>query len=602
MPNRVSSKVSWQDKLKPGRSRVPAEGEVLFELCLLSGKPCAIAAQMLYDAGEFEQLVQLRLDPFFAEWNGYSAQEFFLANQSVQLFSKYADFPVSVDPEQRAFDKWLECEERCRQTNSLFRLRWEGKQAFPPSIERVISRARLKIKRILGEFSQEDLRKVREKCHFGPGADLSTKGSNTSWYSKFSTPGTVTPDCAQLIAELFGSEFSIPTRPEGWVDNEDTEWTTDCSSICDIVERAELVSTSRLAFVPKKALIHRPITVPPRWNIFVQLGIGEVIAGRLETFGIDIRDQTRNQRLASLCHRLMLATLDMTSASDLNAVNAVIDLMSEADPYWLELILATREPYTTYTDRKTGKEQTFRLEKVSSMGNGYTFPLETLLFFSLAWSASEECGLFNKDHVSVYGDDIIVPSQVAELLIQVFASLGHSVNTEKSFVNGGFYESCGQDYFQGKNVRPIFIKKKVDTVQEAFKLSNQLAVLAGRFIGIPGFAYGKIWNIRHLVIRRIPRSHRLFGPTDAGDGVIHETFDVALPTLRQPNKNHGWSGYVCRAFKVKPKPFMGWSYQGHLFSKLSGITDMGNRVVKRDSVVSRRGDVYFLRYTDTLPI
>jgi len=74
------------------------------------------------------------------------------------------------------------------------------------------------------------------------------------------------------------------------------------------------------------------------------------------------------------------------------------------------------------------------------MGNGFTFPLETLIFWALTRAV---CG--STATVSAYGDDIICPSDRAEDVIAVLTEVGFSVNLEKSFWNGPFRESCGSD-------------------------------------------------------------------------------------------------------------------------------------------------------------
>jgi len=565
---------------------------------------------MLYEAGEFEQLARLRLDPFFAEWSSYSHQEFLLATQAVSFFRKYSGFKTGVDLEGVALDKWRQAELVCAKTNATFRDRWSGKQAFPPDVEHVISTARRKITRILGEVTSSDLVFLKNACHFGPGADTDGRARNSSRFHKFSQPGSVTPACADFLDDLFGSQFegadlSAP-RPEL------TE--QDPSKLCDLWNDAQRVATSRLAFVPKTALTDRPICIEPRWNIFVQLGIGELMSKRLRRYGVDIRDQTRNQRLAELAVSHGLATIDLSSASDSVSTNLVIDLLADADPFWLDALLKTRCTHTAVKARG-GSLQSYRLEKVSSMGNGYTFPLETLIFFSLAWAASEVLGLDNcriRDSVSSYGDDIIVPQEVATLLVETLSACGFSVNTEKSYVAGVFFESCGKDYYYGKDARPIFLTEAVDTVPQAFVLCNQLAVLANRLIGVPGFAYGKVWALRNLVIRRIPSHLRCFGPPEAGDGVIHTSFDRALPSLNRSPKR-GYGGFLVKCLQPLPVPVLDRNgrpllfqkekdFLPHLYSKLSGICGTGNRVFLRDSVSYGLSDVYVLSYTDVLPI
>lgn len=99
------------------------------------------------------------------------------------------------------------------------------------------------------------------------------------------------------------------------------------------------------------------------------------------------------------------------------------------------------------------------------MGNACTFPVETLIFLSVALSAVlTQRGLRPTPknikslagQVAVFGDDIIVPVDCRELVVDALEVLDFKVNTHKSFWNGNFRESCGVDAFQGCNVTPAY--------------------------------------------------------------------------------------------------------------------------------------------------
>jgi hypothetical protein len=95
------------------------------------------------------------------------------------------------------------------------------------------------------------------------------------------------------------------------------------------------------------------------------------------------------------------------------------------------------------------------------MGSGHTFPLQTLLFYCLA--EATRTLLKCRGKVSVYGDDIIVPTRMSKHLIVIFSELGFVINSDKSFYDEPdpqwpsktfFRESCGGDYKGGVDVRP----------------------------------------------------------------------------------------------------------------------------------------------------
>jgi hypothetical protein len=105
------------------------------------------------------------------------------------------------------------------------------------------------------------------------------------------------------------------------------------------------------------------------------------------------------------------------------------------------------------------------LRKFSTMGNGVTFPVESLLFLCIALSVTLEClgleaTLENveslQDKVSVFGDDIIVPVETRELLTEALGVLHFKVNDRKSFWTGKFRESCGVDAYNGVDITPAY--------------------------------------------------------------------------------------------------------------------------------------------------
>jgi len=106
-----------------------------------------------------------------------------------------------------------------------------------------------------------------------------------------------------------------------------------------------------------------------------------------------------------------------------------------------------------------------RLRKFSTMGNACTFPVESLIFLSVALAAVLTQRNLRPTprnirrltgQVAVFGDDIIVPVDCRELVIDALEILDFKVNTQKSFWNGNFRESCGVDAFRGVNVTPAY--------------------------------------------------------------------------------------------------------------------------------------------------
>jgi hypothetical protein len=108
------------------------------------------------------------------------------------------------------------------------------------------------------------------------------------------------------------------------------------------------------------------------------------------------------------------------------------------------------------------------------MGNAYTFPLETIIFscvVSAVYKARDlelrrtfhEGGKYSVHtrrlgNFGVFGDDIIVEREAYRQTVRLLNLLGFSVNTEKSFAEGPFRESCGGDFINGSPARGVYIK------------------------------------------------------------------------------------------------------------------------------------------------
>jgi hypothetical protein len=255
-------------------------------------------------------------------------------------------------------------------------------------------------------------------------------------------------------------------------------------------------------------------------NGMVQLAIGDHISNCLGRSGIDLRDQTLNQRLAregSITGAL--ATLDLSSASDSISTELVFDLLPID---WAILLSNYRTGSLEYPD---GSHQ--KLAKFSSMGNGFTFALESLIFYALCWACqeTEEDRFF----VNVYGDDLIVPTASVELLEKVLHATGFVLNRSKSYSSGPFRESCGRDYFEGIDIRPFYLKDQLSP-ETLFTLHNY-------------YVRRGLMEPSEIVKRLIPHHLWVFGPDGYGDG------HLLGPWFPRPhNRDLGWAGYTFETF------------------------------------------------------
>ena len=223
--------------------------------------------------------------------------------------------------------------------------------------------------------------------------------------------------------------------------------------------------------VPKNTEIDRVACKEPDLNMFLQKGIGDFIRQRLRKVGIDLNDQTRNQRLAQKgSYDGTLATIDLSSASD-SVSRGLVELVMPIT--WYTLLDDVRSPVTVIDGENHSNEM------FSSMGNGFTFELESLLFYAIARTTAYFRGVSGV--ISVYGDDIICPSELAEDLYWVLEFLGFTVNETKSFYNGSFRESCGGHYDNGVDITPFYLRKPIETLTDLIVILNQVRKWADRW-------------------------------------------------------------------------------------------------------------------------
>jgi hypothetical protein len=194
---------------------------------------------------------------------------------------------------------------------------------------------------------------------------------------------------------------------------------------------------------------------------------------RLLTIGIDLETQQHLHRrlVKEASVKGDLATLDLSAASD----SFSIPFMRRVLPSnWYRLLSQIR----CRLINKSGGE-VFTLQSFMTMGVGFTFPLQTLLFYSVI-QAVKNLLRSTMPHsfpgiISVYGDDCIFPTQLFPYVATCFSDLGFKVNVEKSFHTGFFRESCGEDCYKGVSVRPAFFKWKFkDTACNIYSFLNNL--------------------------------------------------------------------------------------------------------------------------------
>lgn len=305
----------------------------------------------------------------------------------------------------------------------------------------LINRVRFKLWTWLGDYWWTD--NFSSAWDIGPGASRGSKYND--WYTKlYASKLTGTSPVFYRMYQL---------SQDGWA-----------CKIAAIHQEAALgysrVKGSLASHVPKNYKTSRLICTEPTLNMMAQKAIGSYIEDRLlSEVGIDLsRQPSINRRLAragSLYKNF--CTIDLKSASDtisLTLCKAVLP-----DRFFRSLLLA-RSPVT----RLPEMDKTVKLAMISSMGNGFTFPLQTMIFSAIVQAVYDMNGLRYRvrgaKRFAVFGDDIICADGLYNEVVKALELCGFVVNLEKSFHGSDehFRESCGGDYVNGYDVRGVYLK------------------------------------------------------------------------------------------------------------------------------------------------
>lgn len=469
--------------------------------------PVSLGLFLRLKYASFEEYLNFEINP-----DDYlNPDEFHLDYQCCKLFSKATFLPNVFDTKQKAIESFIEAEAKCLETNNRFSLR-EDPLFRDPEVCAVIHGASRKISRILGDCPTLDKLNFR----FGPGQVVGLS-KTTAVADKLTSDLTLTRN-------LFEHFDSILDLFPGW-----TKYRTDIvrTSLYDSHFVGSIVDGSKLGFVPKNAKTDRAICTEPLLNSFVQLGIGRYLRSRLRKAGCNLNSQERNQELARVGSITNdLATIDLSSASDTISYMTVLELLPLP---WFDLLDLCRSPNFTY------EGNCYEFNKFSSMGNGYTFELESLIFLALSRSVCEYLHI-DTDNVSVYGDDIIIPHKAEPLLRKILDFLGFKVNESKSFTNGPFRESCGKDWFLGQLVRPFFFKSAL-TNQSLIGWCNSI------WRASEGLLDSRYHRFYTALKKLVPEAYYcLQGPDGYGDGHFTESYELGKTNLSSYRKR-GWDGF-----------------------------------------------------------
>lgn len=466
----------------------------------------------------WDELVNLKFDPLL---HSHKSVDQFRRICLAQEFLRKADFlETSIDTAQVARDGFLSSERQCFDANRHLEkfldypvLETEVEKSF----YEIMLRARAWVRSTLGPMP--DFLRGR----FGPGAVFESevwrhRKSMTHYDKLRNMPSQSHNVSPALVDHLVWKTAYAPA------------WAAACPT-----RLFPSVRGNRFATVPKDATKDRGIAVEPGINVLGQLAVGDELKTRLKRRGIDLSGT--EDRYHPILSRLGLQYgrpwkgqhlhREMARAASVTGAHATIDLSNASDTIsrnlvkmllpgdWFSLLSELRSPFTRFSP--TGKKSDGRwyyLEKFSSMGNGYTFELETIIFSALAHAVGCKIG----SDTFVYGDDMIVPESRAADTLAVLKYVGLTPNMKKTFHGSTcFRESCGGDYLLGHDVRPFYIKELPNDPASWITIANNL-----RYWSIK-WSMPELMAVRASVLDLIPADiRRCRGPEELGDLVIHD--------------------------------------------------------------------------------
>lgn len=360
------------------------------------------------------------------------------AIRNLTLLFKKVELDCTEEREQKALDAYIACEEELRIVDE--NLTPEDRKVFTLTARTLFSSVFNELNRMVDSFELDP-------AH-GPGATADRKNGNQKFEQS---------EWTDRLEEYFPyGEYAI------------SSWrhfkTAKPKYLSPEQERPV-----KITLVPKTLKTPRVIAVEPTCMQYTQKALMQPLVELIESDPLvgplsHFTDQTLNKeaaRQASVDHKS--ATLDLSEASD-RVLNSLICDMLSAWPSLAGAVQACRSERAKMPDGTV-----VPLTKFASMGSALTFPMEVIAFTAMiAIGIAKQTGesptsvSFLKSlagRVHVYGDDMIVPVESVEAVCGVLSTYGLKVNRGKSFWSGSFRESCGGDYFSGKDVNPVRLRR-----------------------------------------------------------------------------------------------------------------------------------------------
>jgi len=429
--------------------------------------------------------------------------------------------------------------------------RWIHLDTELDSVPRILgpnwAKARLFVHKLLSDFRMGPLT-------FTNGSSFEPTGPRVSVACKLTDAWTITSDCFDLFAELAFKHRALKHA----VKKRFTRYCSDKSYSERILNRKlwtrfgrkpdsafqifkfKLFSTvtfvegNRWSTVPKNNLKDRSICLEPFCNMLVQRALGLGLRSCLkDKLGIDL-DHLADVHRNRISDR-NVATIDLSDCSDAISLRLVKYLFPKRV---LERVLSCR------SDMTLGPDGMYYIpSKVSSMGNGFTFDLMTIVLTALTRSFDPNS--------TVFGDDIICRVEDAPSVIDCLTIAGFRVNPDKTNVGTGYRESCGAHFMDGEGYVTVFDLRWLVTPHDLIVCLNKVAILSSIYGGPFETLRSGIWscvprtllgaaNLRQFVDKNRPPAYELDGFVRYGPCITVPPNKAQLKAIRR----------ICKAYQI----------------------------------------------------
>lgn len=336
------------------------------------------------------------------------------------------------------------------------------------------------------------------------------------------------------------------------------------------------VEGSRWSSIYKNTTTRRPINIEPFGNILTQLEIGTYLRNQIKSiWGIDL-DHLADTHRVRIRFGDQIATIDLKNASDLQS----LELCKFVLPGFLMKRIANARSSFIF-----GPDGNYhQVKKTSSMGNGFTFELMSLILTAV-------CKVLDPE-ATVFGDDIIIDNQKAERLMTILSNVGYQVNVDKSFTSGPFRESCGGNYHSDEGYIESYDFRYPESIGDCVLIWNKVVRLAPLY---PSFRklHSSLYRSIPIALRGGP-NHR-FEHCDTldliGRSFMDEDSTVTFPLYFVTSKlNSGscvFSSNVSDVLKA-------YQYDEDKFSLIPGFEYKAN--LRSDTIENLRAHRHWAKY------